>query len=442
MSNAHHLTTAFDYLKKVVRHRMQTSFGKSEAAGPFRLLPYEDLPSKNFVDGVVGSPLQPAERVVLLLALAPHVIPNFFESIILGNLPASGEYPELGGVKGKNHRGMVPTGDTVLFLLGGHDLEQRFEAQKIIDSGHIFSQKKILYLEGMKAGEPLMSGRLILDQEYVELFTKGYVSVPKLSAQFPAQYITTKLDWEDLILPPKTLTQIQELKHWVHYNDTLMYDWDMHKKVKPGYRALFYGPPGTGKTLTATLLGKYTGKDVFRIDLSFVVSKYIGETEKNLANLFDKAQNKNWILFFDEADALFGKRTDVRDAHDKYANQEVAYLLQRVENYPGLVILSSNYKSNIDEAFTRRFNSIIQFPRPNSLDRQRLWAKAFPPKIALDQDVDLKTLSQKYELTGSNIINIVQYACLQTLAQQRKSIPLELIRLGIKKEFSKEGRVL
>lgn len=442
MSNAQHLTTALQYLKQVVRQRMQASFGKVEERAKFVLPSYEDAPSKNFLDQVVGYQLKPAERIVLLLALASHVIPNFFETMILGVLPASGEYPELGGVKGKNRRGMMPTGDTALFLLGGNDLKKRFEAQKIIDPEHYFSRKKMLYLETMQEGEPVMSGRLILDQEYVELFTKGYVSVPKLSAQFPAQYINTKLEWEDLILPPKTLTQIQELKHWVSYNDTILYDWEMHKKVKPGYRALFYGPPGTGKTLTASLLGKYTAKDVFRIDLSLVVSKYIGETEKNLANLFDKAQNKNWILFFDEADALFGKRTDVRDAHDKYANQEVAYLLQRVENYPGLVILSSNYKSNIDEAFTRRFNSIIQFPRPNSQDRQRLWANAFPQKIALAKDVDLKQLSQKYELTGANIINVVQYACLHTLAQKKQTIPMNLIKMGIKKEFSKEGRVL
>lgn len=441
MSNAKYLNTAFNYLKKIIRLRMEAAFNKPETDPVFFLPPYEDAPSRTFFDQIVGYPLKDEERVVLLLALAPHVIPNFFESIILNGLPASGDFPELGGVKGKNYRGMISTGNTVLFLLGGYDLEKRFEAQRLLGTEHFFSRKKIVYLESVQADEPEMSGRLILDREYVELITKGYVSVPKLSAQFPAQHITTKLEWEDLILPPKTLEQIQELKYWVEYNDKLLYDWDMHKKVKPGYRSLFYGSPGTGKTLTVTLLAKYTGKDVFRIDLSLVVSKYIGETEKNLANLFDKAQNKNWILFFDEADALFGKRTDVRDAHDKYANQEVAYLLQRVETYPGLVILASNYKSNIDDAFTRRFNSIIQFPMPNSQDRYQLWTKAFPPKVRLGQDVDLKKVSQHFELSGANIVNVVQYACLHTLAQKKEIIPMELIKKGIKKELSKEGKV-
>ena len=125
---------------------------------------------------------------------------------------------------------------------------------------------------------------------------------------------------------------------------------------------LFSGAPGTGKKTLASLIGQQSGKEVYRIDLSMVVSKYIGETEKNLSKVFDAAEHKNWILFFDEADALFGKRTNVRDAHDKYANQEVAYLLQRIENYNGLVILATNMKSNIDEAFTRRFQTIINFP--------------------------------------------------------------------------------
>jgi len=135
------------------------------------------------------------------------------------------------------------------------------------------------------------------------------------------------MEWPDLVLHPNTLRQIREIENAIKHNDTLLHEWGMDKRIKPGCRVLFYGPPGTGKTLTATLLGKHTGKDVFRIDLSRVVSKFIGETEKNLSRLFDKAEHKDWILFFDEADALFGKRTDIRDAHDKYANQEVAYLL-------------------------------------------------------------------------------------------------------------------
>ncbi len=136
------------------------------------------------------------------------------------------------------------------------------------------------------------------------------------------------------------MVQIKELEIWLQHNEHLLKDWGMEKRLKPGYKVLFHGPAGTGKTLTASLLGKFTNKPVYRIDLSTVVSKYIGETEKNLSNLFNKAAHKDWILFFDEADAIFGKRTNVRDAHDKYANQEVSYLLQRVELHPVLIILA------------------------------------------------------------------------------------------------------
>ena len=216
----------------------------------------------------------------------------------------------------------------------------------------------------------------------------------------------------------------------------------MNKRLKAGYRALFYGPPGTGKTLTASLLGKRTKRDVYRIDLSTVVSKYIGETEKNLASLFDKAQHKDWILFFDEADSLFGKRTNVRDAHDKYANQEVSYLLQRIEDHAGLVILASNFRNNIDEAFTRRFQSIIYFPMPQAAERLDLWKNAFPEQVQLDNTVDLKQLADAYEVSGATIMNVVQFCCLQALAQKTQEISFDQIKKGIQRELVKEGKMV
>ncbi|MCH5690643.1 ATP-binding protein [Niabella sp. W65] len=188
------------------------------------------------------------------------------------------------------------------------------------------------------------------------------------------------------------------------------------------------------------MLGKHTNRDVYRIDLSMVISKYIGETEKNLEALFNRAEAKNWILFFDEADALFGKRTGVRDAHDKYANQEVSYLLQRVEDFDGLVILASNMKSNIDEAFIRRFNAIIKFNQPTPEERERIWKNAFPEKMGFGNNNDVPSLVKQYDLSGGNIINIVQYACLKTLEKGNKVIFLEDVIEGIKREMHKEGK--
>ena len=173
-----------------------------------------------------------------------------------------------------------------------------------------------------------------------------------------------------------------------------------------------------------------------------VVSKFIGETEKNLSSLFNKAENKDWILFFDEADALFGKRTNVRDAHDKYANQEVSYLLQRVESFDGLVILASNFKNNIDDAFTRRFQSIIHFPMPGPAERLLLWEKGLPQHVELEEEVDLKAIAKKYELTGAMIMNIIQYVCLNAIHKKSNLITLTDIRKGIQKEFKKSGKMV
>jgi SpoVK/Ycf46/Vps4 family AAA+-type ATPase len=173
-----------------------------------------------------------------------------------------------------------------------------------------------------------------------------------------AKTVTTDKNWIDLKFSENILSKLDGVKS----EFSLFSKGDnKEKKLNRGYRALFFGPPGTGKTLAATLIGKETGREVLRVDLSMLISKYIGETEKNLELLFARAEDKNWILFFDEADALFGKRTNVRDAHDKYANQEVSYLLSRIESYEGLVILASNSKANIDEAFKRRFHMFVEF---------------------------------------------------------------------------------
>jgi AAA+ superfamily predicted ATPase len=382
------------------------------------------------------------EVITLLLAVAPHISPEFYNSIIFSFLPNGGDFPEFGGAKGKNHRGILPTGETVLFVLAGSNIEKRSALMGLFSEDHLFSRQGVLYLEEVPVGEPRLSGRLILEHEFVELFTTGMIAKPKLSNDFPAQLIETRLNWDDLILNEKTMSQIAEIETWLKHNEVLMNKWGMNNRIKPGFRILFTGPPGTGKTLTASLLGKYTNRDVFRIDLSLVISKYIGETEKNLSRLFDRAENKDWILFFDEADALFGKRTGVRDAHDKYANQEVSYLLQRIESHAGLVILASNMKSNIDSAFTRRFNAIIEFEIPSFEERLILWKKNIPKNVKLDESINLEDIARKYEVNGANIVNIIHYACLKTLERKSDILLNSDLMKGIGKEYAKEGKMI
>jgi len=438
--NATNLQLGLDWISGVVTARLAMHFGNADRH-ELKALSYYDDDSwlRRFVERHKPAP---QEFAILMLALAPHLAPGFLSKLIAPHLPDGGEFPEFGGIKGSGHRGVLPTGETALFVLAGDDLARRMAVQRILGSEHWFAKHRILSLDSVPEGEPAMSGRLILDPEIVEEITTGRVGRPAFSMDFPAEYIETAMDWDDLVLNRSTLRQIVEIENWITHNDTLLHEWGMAKRIKPGYRALFYGSPGTGKTLTATLLGKQTGKDVFRVDLSRVVSKYIGETEKNLSRLFDKAENKDWILFFDEADALFGKRTDIRDAHDKYANQEVAYLLQRIEAYNGLVILASNQRANIDDAFVRRLQAIIAFPMPSPEERYEIWRKTFPPQIAIADDIDWRYIAARHELTGAGILNVTHFCAVDILAKDTLRLDLKGLEAAINREYVKEGKIM
>ena len=439
-SNADNLQLILDWLRNSVSSSLRVYLGQIESLDRSPLSFFSD---NSWLSGFMELH-EPCyeEFAILMLSLAPHILPDFFNQIIAEHLPEGGDFPEFGGVKGASHRGILPTGETAQFILAGNDIEKRLEVQGILGSDHWFMKEHILWLESVREGEPAMSGRLILNPEVVEQLTLGTVSKPRFSMEFPAEYIETDMEWDDLVLPSGTLQQIREIENWITHNNTLLHEWGMKKRIKPGYRALFYGPPGTGKTLTASLLGKQTGKEVFRIDLSRVVSKYIGETEKNLSRLFDKAENKNWILFFDEADALFGKRTEIHDAHDKYANQEVAYLLQRIEGYNGLVILATNRRNNIDEAFARRFQTIIQFPMPKADERHKIWVKTLPHQMSFDADIDWQKIATRFELSGAGILNVVHYCAVESLANPDEPLNTKWLENAIIREFIKDGKVV
>lgn len=439
MADENSLNGILAFLKETIEQRLAHELNGKPLKLPKLKLKGDQSHLAQFIG---AKKLTDEESIFLLLAMVPQLLPDFFTNIIADFLPTGGEFPAFGGVKGKHHRGILPTGETALFLLYGRDVDKRLKGVERILENSVLFKEQILQLESVPAGEPKLSGKLIVEEEFLAKLTTGKIVKPKLSSDFPAELITTELEWDDLVLQEKTLAEIGEIETWLKFNDALLNDWKMHGKIKPGFRILFHGPPGTGKTMTACLLGKYTKRDVFRIDLSMVVSKYIGETEKNLSKLFDKAANKDWILFFDEADSIFGKRTNVRDAHDKYANQEVSYLLQRIEAHSGLVILASNMKGNIDSAFTRRFNSIIEFENPGTTERVRLWENYIPSEIALEKEISLKEIAQKYNLAGANIVNVIQYAGLKTLEKSSKKIAKEDLLKGIQKEYEKEGKMI
>ena len=439
--NAHDLEQELRWFARLLDARLKRYFEQDASASDvFEIIPPDlsesDSPYAYFIRYYQ---LTFPERAALVLSLIPHIRPRLLDVFYIKNKKFDRKFTEFGGIYGGPDGDFTPTGDTLAFILGGEDLTVRFSLQGLFDGDHFFAQHNILRLNPV-GDEPSMKAPLCLSDEYLSYFTTGQPRRPDFGANFPARFIETQLTWDDLVLHPGTLRQIEEIQTWLKHGDTLMTDWGMAPKLRPGYRSLFYGPPGTGKTMTACLLGKSTGRDVYKVDLSLVVSKYIGETEKNLARVFDQAQHRGWILFFDEADALFGKRSETRDAHDRYANQEVSYLLQRIETFDGITILASNQRENIDEAFARRFESIIYFPIPRSEDRLLLWRQGFSKAAQLEETLDLEKISQEHNLSGGSIMNVIRYASLEALKNERNLIVSEDILQGIRREYAKEGK--
>ncbi len=443
-ANAKCLEREIDWFSQVMERRISHHFEQSADAADIMAIEPPDLSGdeSEYAQVVIEQGMGFAERVVLMLALIPHIRPQLLDTLFVRNKNFDRGYTEFGGWKGHRHGGFLPTCETAAFILAGNDLARRFAVIRLFEADHAFARAGILRIERHSGDEPFFSGALILSTEYLNRCTTGLMHKPDYSINFPAKRITTRLDWNDLVLAPQVLAEIENIKTWIAQANTIMQEWGLEKTLKPGYRSLFYGPPGTGKTLTATLIGAEADIDVYRIDLSMVVSKYIGETEKNLANVFDQAQNNNWILFFDEADALFGKRTQASTANDRYANQEISYLLQRVEDYPGVVILATNLKGNLDEAFARRFQSLVYFPIPDAEQRHQLWQNTLNGKVHLEIGVDLRELAETYELSGGAITNVVRFGAINALQMKRETICHEDLVTGVAKELRKEGKTI
>jgi len=258
-----------------------------------------------------------------------------------------------------------------------------------------------------------------------------------------AQHIAVPYTWNDLVLPPDRQRQLQEIVAQVRHRALVIEQWGFGARLAlgKGLVALFAGPSGTGKTMAAGIMANELGLDLYRIDLSAVVSKYIGETEKNLARIFHEAESSNAILFFDEADALFGRRSEVRDSHDRYANIETSYLLQRMEEYDGLAILATNLQKNMDEAFVRRLHFAVEFPLPDARSRRRIWAQIWPPAAPLAGDLDLDFLAQRFPLTGGNIRNIA-LAATYLAAGNGRMVTMEHLVRATQREYQKMGKVM
>jgi len=380
------------------------------------------------------------EKILLLLSLMPHLSPQTLDLFFMQNKDLDRPYTEFGGWKGTSHSGFIPTGETAAFLLSVGHPEKREEVIRFLSKDHWFYKENILRCEGQGEGEPFLSGMLrVSDEVLAKVYDIPYE--PEYNSNFPAKKITTPLTWNDLVLPYNIKEELDDIIRWLHYQQQIKEQWQLDRLIKPGYRCLFYGPPGTGKTLTATLLGKQNNMDVYRVDLSMIVSKYIGETEKNLAKVFDKAQHHNWILFFDEADALFGQRTETQSSNDRHANQEVAYLLQRIEDFPGMVILATNLKDNIDEAFFRRFQSALYFPMPDERLRYRLWENMLPAEWLSDPKEDFLHAASAHKISGGSMVNIIQTCAIKLHGSSETKLSADVFKQAVVRELQKEGKI-
>ena len=264
---------------------------------------------------------------------------------------------------------------------------------------------------------------------------------PHATAGFPARPLTTVHTLADVVLPPRARARLADLERRLEHRERVTTEWGFarHHDNAGGLVALFHGPPGTGKTMTAAAVAASAGLPAYVVDLSALVSKYIGETEKALAAVFERAEREHFVLVFDEADAVFGSRTEVADSHDRYANQEVSYLLARIETHPGVVILTTNLLGNIDAAFRRRIHVLVEFPEPGVSERAVLWERVLPPGVPTAGDLSLRALAERFEVTGAEIRDAAIEAAYLA-ADGEGAITRAHLEEGIRRQFAKAGK--
>jgi SpoVK/Ycf46/Vps4 family AAA+-type ATPase len=296
--------------------------------------------------------------------------------------------------------------------------------------------------------EVLRTAKLLAAAEGAESIQKqqlreavGQQSVNQLGKS--ATLVKSVYTWDDLVISREQRTQMEMICNQIKYRNIVGEEWGFHKKTAygRGVCAMFYGAPGTGKTMAVQVIANELGLDLYRIDLSQIVSKYIGETQKNISDLFRRAKNTNALLFFDEADSLFAKRSEVRDAHDRNANAETAHLLQKLEDYEGITILATNYANNIDDAFKRRIRFMVNFSFPTPQVRLDLWTTILPDQVPLEEELDFEFFAEKFELSGSSIKEILTNAAYIAAAKGRGMKNADIVE-SVKLNFAKHGKIL
>jgi hypothetical protein len=329
---------------------------------------------------------------------------------------------------------------------------RRFLAAEQVEADEV-EIRAVAALAPLTVGHIRRAARAVATASRIARPGVGRVGAPELQASCRgiavhrldhlAERVPVAHDWNDLVLPPDAIRQLHDVADAARQREQVLERWDFGRKVcvTPGISALFSGPPGTGKTMAAGILAGELGMELYRVDLSRVVSKYIGETEKHLDQLFAEARRAHAILLFDEAEALFGKRSEVKDAHDRYANIEVAFLLQRMESTEGVTLLATNLRGNLDRAFMRRLQFAVEFPAPSEALRRQIWQRVWPAAAALAPDIDLAFMARQFDFSGGHIRNIALRAAYLA-ARDHGAIGMAHLIRATRREFQKLGQVM
>lgn len=440
-ANVHQLSLAdeFTWIESLIKYRINELCGVEQDAN-LPKIPELEAGIHPYFDELMHNQANVIERIALSLAFAATTAPHFLNYLYTKNQYTDRIFSEFGVVEGEAGQKLTPTWCTVFFLYMGSNVNAQFTLTEYMHGDHRLYKERQLVMPLEKTSNPFLT-QLIINSDV--LYTWVYPQhLRKLAdAYFPAHEISSSLDWDDLIIEDETNQGLRQLRLWLRYGETLLKHPKLSKYVNNGIRVLFYGPSGTGKTLTASLLGKEFALPVYRVDLSQMVSKWIGETEKNLARVFDMAEKQGWILFFDEAEALFSSRGEVNNSNDRRANQEVSYLLQRIENFDGTIIMATNLRDNIDDAFIRRFQLMVNFPIPNEETRQRLWEHLLKDTFPLEPNLSLSQLAAEFEITGGNMKNAFRALMLEIYdkPENERLVTREALYRAVRYECSKDG---
>lgn len=422
------LRTALEMLDAVIQVRLE------ERRGGFEHRPLsvegddEGIPPLERYDGVgplaavIGmAGLTAPEALVLLAAIAPLVDERFDAAYL-----ALSDRDTVPGLTGEVARTLI-----------ARSLGARLDAAALLGPLGALRSQGLVQLDPQDS----LAGHLTAEPGLAAWVLGLPAPQPRATSDFPARPLTTVHTLADVVLPARTRTRLTELEDRIRLRERVVTDWGFarHHDNTTGLVALFHGLPGTGKSMTAAALAGAAGLPAYVVDLSALVSKYIGETEKALANVFDRAARENCVLVFDEADAIFGTRTEVSDSHDRYANQEVSYLLTRIESHPGVVILTTNLVGNIDDAFQRRIHVTVEFSPPGPAERLQIWRAAMPAELPLEHGLDVSELADRFALTGAQIRDAIVDAAYAAAAADGV-VTLDRLLAAVRRQYDKSGR--